>query len=395
MLSKNIKYLVGVDHIRGMAALLVLLYHSTSLIGADIAHDATFYVAQIDYGYTQWNIFKSLISEGSFGVALFMTLSGFIFAFGLYKKEVKLQGFFRNRLVRIYPLYIFLIFLSIYLYPSLQSNPLESIVLSIFPFFNLSTEMSAIITTGVIASAGMFWTIAVECQFYLVFPFLMKFLNEHKFKLLWGIILLFTVLRLFAYLSGDVNMSSFGYYSIFGRMDEFLIGMMAAYFFIRKKKFLRRSPRMHLALSTTSLILMLFIINRVRHYFGFAEFENFYVILPPIEGLVAAYFIISYVGIFQNKTSHWLSQLLAKLGELSYSMYLTHFMIIVAVVFKLSLPNVLGNWWWSALFYGICLILPLTIGLSLMTYNFIEKPFLQLRKKYVIDKKPEAAQQAV
>ena len=395
MLSKNIKYLVGVDHIRGMAALLVLLYHSTSLIGADIAHNSAFYVAQVDYGYTQWNVFKSLISEGSFGVALFMTLSGFIFAFGLYKKEVKLKGFFRNRFVRIYPLYIFLIFLSIYLYPSLQNSPLESIVLSIFPFFNLSTSTSAIITTGVIASAGMFWTIAVECQFYLVFPFLMKFLNEHKFKLLWGIILLFTSLRLMAYLSGDVNMSSFGYYSIFGRMDEFIIGMMAAYFFVRKKKFLKKSPRTYLALSTAGIVLMLFVINRTRQHFGFTDFENFYVILPPIEGLIAASFIVSYVNIFQNKTTNIFSKLLAKLGELSYSMYLTHFMIIVMIVFKLSLPNILGNWWWSALFYGLFLILPLTLALSLMTYNFIEKPFLQLRKKYVIDKKPETAQQAV
>lgn len=305
------------------------------------------------------------------------------------------KGFFRNRFVRIYPLYIFLIFLSIYLYPSLQNNPLESIILSIFPFFNLSTSTSAIITTGVIASAGMFWTIAVECQFYLVFPFLMKFLNDHKFKLLWGIILLFTIIRLMAYLSGDVNMSSFGYYSIFGRIDEFIIGMMAAYFFIKKRKFLKKSPRLYLALSVTGLVLMLFIINRIRHQVGFTEFENFYVILPPIEGIIAASFIVSYVNIFQNTTKNRLSKLLAKVGELSYSMYLLHFMIIVMIVFKLSLPNILGNWWWSALVYGAFLILPLTIGLSLLTYNLIEKPFLQLRKKYVIDKKAETAQQAI
>lgn len=395
MLSKNIKYLVGVDHIRGMAALLVLLYHSTQLIGASIVHHGFGFVAQTDYVYTNWNILKSTISEGSFGVALFMTLSGFIFAFGLYKKDLKIKGFFRNRFVRIYPLYIFLIFLSLYLYPSLQSNPLESIALSIFPFFNLSTSTSAIITTGVIASAGMFWAIAVECQFYLVFPFLMKFLNEHKFKILWGIIGLFTALRLMAYISGDVNMSSFGYYSIFGRMDEFIIGMMAAYFFIRKKRFLRKSPKIYLLLSSIGLILMLFIINRVRQHFGFTVFENFYVILPSIEGLIAASFIVSYVNIFQNKSHHLISRLFAKLGELSYSIYLTHFMIVILITTKLSLPDILGSWWWSALLYGICLVLPLTLGLSLMTYNFIEKPFLQLRKKYVIDKKPEVAQQAL
>lgn len=395
MLSKNIKYLVGVDHIRGLAALLVLLYHSTQLLGANIAHSATGYVAQNDYGYTQWNIFKSLIAEGSFGVALFMTLSGFIFAVGLYKKDIKPKGFFWNRFIRIYPLYIFLIFMSIYLYPSLQPDLLQSITLSIFPFFNLSTSTSAIITTGVIASAGMFWTIAVEVQFYLVFPFIMKFLNDHKFKLLWGIIALFIVIRFIAFIAGDVNMSSFGYYSIFGRIDEFIIGMMGAYIFIKRKQFLPKSPKFYLALSSTCLVLMLFVINRVRHHFGFTDFENFYVILPTIEGLVAIFFIISYVNVFQNPSKHFLSKTLAKLGELSYSMYLMHFMIIVLIAAKLSLPNFLNNWWWSALAYGIFLVLPLTLALSYMTYSFIEKPFLQLRKKYVIDKKIDTAQQAL
>jgi peptidoglycan/LPS O-acetylase OafA/YrhL len=75
-----------------MAALLVLLYHSTELIGVSIAHHSGF-IAQTDYGYTHWNIFKSLISEGSFGVALFMTLSGFIFAFGQSRSKLSFTLF--------------------------------------------------------------------------------------------------------------------------------------------------------------------------------------------------------------------------------------------------------------------------------------------------------------
>jgi peptidoglycan/LPS O-acetylase OafA/YrhL len=200
---------------------------------------------------------------------------------------------------------------------------------------------------------------------------------------------------LIAFLSGDVNMDSFGYYSIFGRMDEFIIGMVGAYFFTTKKNFLKKSPKTYLALSTIMIVILLFVINRVRHHFGYMEFENFYVILPTIEGLAAAGFIVSYVNIFQNKSKHFLSKIFTKLGELSYSIYLTHFMLIALIASKLSLPDLFGNWWWSALFYGFVIVLPLALGLSFMTYNFIEKPFLQLRKKYVIDKKIETAQQAV
>jgi len=391
MLSKNIKYIIGVDHLRGIAALLVLLYHSTQIIGADIAHKSIF-ISQNDYGYTHWNIFKSLISEGSFGVALFMTLSGFIFTFGLYKKRLDIKGFFRNRFVRIYPLYIFLIFLSLYMYANLQPDLLQSVILSIFPFANLN---GGVIATGIVASAAMFWTIAVETQFYLVFPFLIRFLNEHKFKLLWGIVGLFITVRLVAFLSGDVNMSLFGYFSIFGRMDQFIIGMMGAYVFLNKKSFLKKRPYAYLAISTFAILLLLLIINRLRHHFGFTAFENFYVILPTIEGLTSAALIVSYVNIFREKTRSLVSKALAKLGELSYSIYLTHFMILSLITSRIDLPNILGSWWWSALFYGIFLVTPLAIGFSLLTYSFIEKPFLQLRKKYVVGKKVETTQQAV
>lgn len=390
MLSKNIKYLVGVDHLRGIAALLVILFHSTQLIGADIAHQSSFSFS--DYGYTHWNIFKSLIAEGHFGVALFMTLSGFIFTFGLYGKGVDSKGFFRNRFIRIYPLYIFLIFLSIYLYPSLQGNLLQNISLSLLPFGNVG---GGIIATGTLAAGAMFWAIAVETQFYLVFPFLIRFLNEHRFKLLWGIIALFITIRLLAFLTGDVNMSSFGYFSIFGRMDEFIIGMLAAYVFLTNKSLLRRRPRLKALMSGLSIVLLLFIINRLRHHFGYVPFEGFYVILPTIEGLLAAALIVTYVNMFQDKPKSALSHLLAKLGELSYSLYLTHFMLITLLVAKVNLPNILGDWWWSSLFYGVFLVFPGTIAFSLLTYNFVEKPFLQLRKKYVTDKKVETAQQAI
>lgn len=389
MLSKNIKYLVGVDHLRALAALLVILYHGTQLIGAQIAHNSAF-IPQNDWGYTQWNFIKSFIAEGHFGVALFMTLSGFIFTTGLYKKHINVKGFFRNRFIRIYPLYIFLLIVSFYFYPPI--DPLQAMILHILPFANISASL---LGTGLIASSAMFWTIAVEVQFYLVFPFLMRWLNEHKFKLLWGIIGLFTTLRLLAFISGDVSMSNFGYFSIFGRIDQFIIGMFAGYIYLKKASLITKNLKLYTALSLGAIIVLLFIMNRLRHHFGFDAFENFYVILPTIEGLCSGALIVSYV-LFAKKLTGKISHLFAKVGELSYSLYLTHFILLSLLIEKVDLPNILGNSWWSALFFSIFLLVPASLLFSMLTYYVIEKPFLGLRKKYIAPKKEaEKFQQAI
>lgn len=380
MRSKNITYLIGVDHLRAYAALLVVLYHGTQLISADITHGSMF-VPELDYAFTTWNPFKSLIAEGSFGVALFMTLSGFIFAFGLYGKSFTTQGFFKNRFVRIFPLYLFLIFLTLYLYGGGQ-NVLNGLLFSILPLANIPSSGLA---TGVIASAAMFWTIAVEVQFYLIFPFLMRWLNEHRFRLLLSIIGLFIVLRVLAVLAGDVNMTNFAYFSIFGRIDQFILGMLTGYLFKNRhlmKKYIPSRSLVLLIISSLTVVLLLFIMNRLRHHFGFHTFENFYIILPTIEALAACFLIITYVNHFHSKTKSFISTSIAKIGEISYSMYLLHFLIISLLVGRSSLPDIFGNPWLSSLLYTIVIVVPGTIGLSFMTYTVIEKPFLELRGKY-------------
>ena len=99
MKSSNFRYLVGVDHLRGIAALTVLLFHGTQLITGDLkgrSFDPTF-----DRGLTQWNPVKALVAEGQLGVSLFMVLSGFIFVSGLIGRQWSVPLFFYNRLVRM------------------------------------------------------------------------------------------------------------------------------------------------------------------------------------------------------------------------------------------------------------------------------------------------------
>ncbi|MFT7638671.1 MAG: peptidoglycan/LPS O-acetylase OafA/YrhL, partial [Pirellulaceae bacterium] len=110
MKSSNIKYLPAVDHLRGYAALLIILYHGVQLFTNTAKYGAPLATGERLHTGNFW---YSFLLEGHTAVALFMVLSGFIFTFGCLGKEIKTGGFLWNRFVRTYPLFLLLIFTGI------------------------------------------------------------------------------------------------------------------------------------------------------------------------------------------------------------------------------------------------------------------------------------------
>src|SRR5262245_40484543 len=175
MRSPNIRYVAGVDHLRALAAILIVLYHGEILFGAYNAG------GDRNAGYLHTlNPLRSVISEGHTAVGLFMVLSGFIFTYGNRKSDIEWGGFLRNRCLRILPLMVALAVVGAYAFPkevTLSGLAQHALLMSNLPGaapmgpFNL-----------------MFWTIAVEFQFYLIFPFLLRFLREGGLRYAVGLI---------------------------------------------------------------------------------------------------------------------------------------------------------------------------------------------------------------
>src|ERR671912_2212734 len=94
MISKNTEYIPRLDHLRFAAAALVVAYHfAYGSIPADTR-----------------NPILLVIKQGYNGVSLFMVLSGFILTRICLHKEIDYRSFLFNRLLRIYPLYILIVF---------------------------------------------------------------------------------------------------------------------------------------------------------------------------------------------------------------------------------------------------------------------------------------------
>ena len=371
MKSQNFKYIPAIDHLRGFAAMLVVFYHGVSVIFYQLRYGTPFTGITEEIWPKSESFLSALVFEGHTGVALFMVLSGFIFTIGTYGSDLNYWKFLRNRFLRTYPLFLFILIVGTYSYPA--DFNFVSMLQSIFFMAN----QPGAITSGPFTVVS--WAIAVEWQFYLVFPFLLLFINHQGLRIILLLILLLIVMRSFAYLQ-DVNVRDLSYLTIVGRMDQFLIGMGLGIYY--RKRF--RQDVMHdvLFIFGTVLVIYLLYVFNLRGGWPIVDYSK--VIWPTLEGCMWAVFIIGYLSI-----SRWLptfvSNAFASLGLISYSLYLIHFIIVSAVFTEgwlvvLSPDSHLLTGYATTIF----VIVPLSILVSMLTYYCIELPFLNLRSVYKI-----------
>ncbi|MFF8288251.1 acyltransferase family protein [Streptomyces sp. NPDC016309] len=360
-------YLAPVDHLRAVAAVLVVLYHGCQLLSARI--EGRRFVPATDWLYSS-NPAATLVFEGHTGVALFMVLSGFIFTVGTYGKPVRYGRFLANRLLRIYPLYLVVAVLGLATQVTL---PTFQDLLRILTF-----------ATPAQPYGGVFWTLCVEMQFYLVFPLLGRLLAERGPGALLRLLAAVFLLRALVWLSSPApgpHTASL-YLGLAGRIDQFLLGMLAAWVYVHHRERLRARwlPPVALALA----LGLLWSFNQVH---GFVSDSPLKLAWSGVEGAVWALVVAAYVAGHRSAADGWPSRAAARLGEVSFSVYLTHFMVLTVTGeylvggsgwFPGGLPPV-----WAAFLVTLLVALPLTVAVSFLTYHAIELPFLRLRRPYL------------
>ena len=362
---KNNEYLPGLDHIRAFAAIFIVIQHSfwsrTLQPPTGIVMDYSTYDNIFSKGL---NFFMSLVYVGNISVTLFMVLSGFIFYKLTYKKEIVYWSFIKNRILRIYPLYIFFIVVGLSMYPGVAN--INNILFLVLPLSSLNY-------IDIHPYNSVTWAISVEFIFYFIFPFLMK---SYKPKDFFRLILILILFRLFAFIIfGKISQVSYG--TIFGRLDQFLIGMLTAHIYITRENKLTWKNKFLLVLS---FFLMTFVLFRYLQLGGYAREVWWKSIWTDVEGLVCAMFIYFYLMTYNVK-----NKFLNTIGKYSFSIYLSHMMLIFVFrqkhwYFKFT-NEMISNEFLNV----ILLILPTTIFLSYLTYSYIEEPFLKMRVKYIKD----------
>ena len=364
MQSSNIAYVPALDHIRAYAAVLALFYHGLQLFWHQAAYGSVF-------DASRWlatdNPLLALIVEGHTAVALFMVLSGFIFTYGARGRNVVYWRFVRNRLLRTYPLFVALIALGISAMPDRFSW--QALLTTVFGLANMPGHLD------IAPVSAMFWAVAVEWHFYLLFPFLLLFLNGRGPAYLALLVLLVLAWRGIAWLlTGEIR--ELAYFTIAGRLDQFLIGMLAGAWCAR-----HGTERVSPWLFPAAAALVLAGIWLFHRAGGWPQDNALRIAWGTVEAALWAAFLVAYLG-FARLIPARVSRLIASVGIVSYSIYLLHFVVIYLITVK-GWYLVLGTGpVVDALLTTLLVATPVTLLLSALSYHVIERPFLGLRSSY-------------
>ena len=218
----------ALDGVRGLAILLVLVYHETLLSATEGATLADRWFAQVCHA-------------GWSGVDLFFVLSGFLISGILLDAKGRphyFRNFYARRTLRIFPLYYAVVFLSLVVIPNLPAGfvPIDKLA----NFGRIEGDEIwywLYLSNFSIAQAGEWrhgildisWSLAIEEQFYLVWPAIVLCCSRRTLqRLCVGIVLVSPVLRLAAVLLGFDPIAIYVLTPL--RLDPLAVGALIACF---------------------------------------------------------------------------------------------------------------------------------------------------------------------
>jgi peptidoglycan/LPS O-acetylase OafA/YrhL len=350
------------DGLRFFAFLLVFIHHAPVLL------DNPLFITLHDYGWI--------------GVDLFLCLSAFLFARLLFmenqsKGDINIRDFYIRRMLRIWPLYF--VFLGISFALSVAnlgwSTDLTWRILGMALFAD--NIFSAIWGYNRLFGSAHLWTIAYEEQFYAVIPWLLRriFTVEYK-KKLSALLLIFLTFSLAKAVMIYFKIPHPAIWVLpITHFESILGGLVVGLGLF--DHYLKRVPGwlcMTAGLVSTAIVCT----QPNGDVIGWRLMFTY-----PLLGLGMALILFSVV-----RDGQWFAKSLlqhtrlAYLGKISYGLYVFHLLAIKygkQITFALGiLPRRQVLYPWSVFWVGLCI----TLLVSMASYQWLEKPFLRLKKRF-------------
>jgi peptidoglycan/LPS O-acetylase OafA/YrhL len=316
---------------------------------------------------------------GAFGVSIFFVLSGFLITYLLLEEQqegpIQIKHFYLRRILRIWPLYYLLVLLGFFVVPHLDffqvphySTEMGESLERLLLFTGLAANV-AFVYFPTVAYANILWSVAVEEQFYLFWPHLIKL----KRNLFWIMLLLLVGYMALKFNAGNLD-RQVELLVIRTRFSAMIIGGIGAYLVFTKHALIRY---VYARMTQVFLFLLFGLL-----LFELVDFMSLELFQDEFLALVVCGLILN-IATNPNSILKLEHSLLNYFGKISYGLYVYHLFAVV-IVLKL-LPTVLPIQDWSPwISYPLFLltILGLTTVLSHFSYRYFESYFLRKKVKF-------------
>lgn len=341
----------GLDYLRGLSALGIMVYHYSTWIWGE--HAPGSFLGRV----------------GIYGVAIFYVLSGitlsYLYASQLTLSKADLLGFYTKRFFRIFPLLWLATGISILLSKHVPNAP--DLLLNLTGLFGLF-KWNTYFATGA-------WSIGNELTFYLVFPLLVFLLNKSTSGALAALGIPVLIFFYFAFYSLQAGKPLADQWHIY------------------------TNPLNQLALFAGGVVLGRFNnpnLTQARHILLAGILGTYLFIMAPVIGTSSALVtgftrvllsiscvLLGYSFFRTARAPVYLDKPLALLGQASYSLYLLHPIVyavskaVFVILYKISK----GNYIFTNKYFLFLIQIVVSLFISYFSYRYFERYFIRLGRR--------------
>jgi len=339
------------DGIRGLAILLVMFHNESGI-------------------YPSLHL-QNIFANGWMGVDLFFVLSGFLIT-GILLDSKDSESYFRNfyarRCLRIWPLYYSLIVFMFVIVPAIHTGFARMVFEKASPWWSYPLFLQNLLVASPTSAAGplgVTWSLAVEEQFYLVWPLVVRAFSQNQLRRLTvSVICISPALRLLL-ASHHVNL----YSNTFSRLDGLMAGALIAVV-IRSADFVPSrfvKPAWIVLFTALPLAFVLEAVHARWIVFSFSAIASACLI-----------FLSMYSG-QQTLQAALRNRFMVYTGQISYGLYLLHKLPFdTAKAFQLNSHPILM----AVILFAAC------YGLAALSWTLLEMPFLRLKRFFELKSVP-------
>ncbi|RPD48297.1 acyltransferase [Hymenobacter sediminis] len=373
--SANKPYFGNLDFLRVVAFVMVFGLHTKLTATLGLLSSNTYY-----------QLLLGTVFDGALGVSFFFALSGFLITYLLLGEvastgRVALRNFYMRRFLRIWPLYYVVLVFGFWLYPEIKMLlGMDFIVANQGPWYwSFLSNFDSIylhhhgLQDKSVSFLNITWSVAIEEQFYLLWPLLFVLVPRRHYPVAMGLVILTSTGFRFLHRTDHATL----YFHTLSVASDLAMGGLASWYCLHSSQFLTTIKRLPKALIIGVYVL------------GFAHLvfrDTLYntpdtVAFSRLVHCVFFLFIILEQNFAENspvKLSRF--RLVSRVGKYTYGLYLLHPIAIQITDLTMRL-GAISSAFLSGLIYVVSAAL-LSFLLAYCSYHYLEAPFLKLKHRF-------------